>query len=176
MARAGLILDRDGTLTEERGYVTDLADLVLLPGTQDALAKARAAGVTLVVVTNQSAIGRGLLTEAALGDLHESLRGLGVAAVYHCPHLPDDGCDCRKPNPGMITRAVRELDLDPARSMLVGDHLTDCQAARAAGVPAVLVRTGHGGAHAAEAEAEGFPVVDDLPAAVDLFLAGRADG
>ena len=170
MARPGLIVDRDGTLIEERGYVTDAADIVLLPGVEAALERARDAGVTVAMVTNQSAIGRGLLTTADLEALHEEIRTLGLSAIYHCPHLPDAGCDCRKPEPGMVRRAVADLDLDPSRTVIVGDHLTDCLAGRAAGVGALLVRTGHGERHAAEAEALGFRVVPDVVAAVDLFL------
>jgi D-glycero-D-manno-heptose 1,7-bisphosphate phosphatase len=171
VARPGLIVDRDGTLIEERGYVTDAADIVLLPGVEVALERARSAGVVVAVVTNQSAIGRGLLTAARLEELHEAIHGLGVSAIYHCPHLPDDGCACRKPMPGMVRSAVADLDLDPRRTVVVGDHLTDCLAGRAAGVDSVLVRTGHGEHHAAEAEALGFRVVPDVVVAVDELLA-----
>ena len=171
MASPGLIVDRDGTLVEERGYVSDPADIVPLPGVAAALGRARAAGVVVAVVTNQSAVGRGIVSEPQLAVLHERLTPLGVDAVYHCPHLPDAGCDCRKPLPGLVLRAIDELELDRARTVLVGDHLTDCLAARAAGVDAMLVLTGHGAAHAAAAEEHGFVVVADLPAAVDRFLA-----
>ena len=174
MARPGLILDRDGTLIEERGYVTHADDIVLLPGVRDALVRASAAGVAVAVVTNQSAIGRGLLTADDLDALHGSIRDLGVAAIYHCPHLPDAGCGCRKPAPGMVERAVADLDLDPQRTLLVGDHLTDCLAGRAAGVDAVLVRTGHGDHHAEGAAADGFRVVPDVVAAIDEFLEALA--
>lgn len=170
MARPGLIVDRDGTLVEERGYITVADDLVALPGVADALARARRAGVVIAVVTNQSAVGRGLLSEDELATLHEWLGPLGVDAVYHCPHLPDGGCECRKPLPGLIHRAIEELDLDPARCAVVGDHLSDCLAGRAAGLPSMLVRTGHGAVHAPAATAQGFPVVADLAAAVRRFL------
>jgi D-glycero-D-manno-heptose 1,7-bisphosphate phosphatase len=170
VARSGLILDRDGTIVEERGYVTDPSDLVLIDGAAEAIGRALAAGHPVAVVTNQSAIGRGLLTEADLDALHEPLRALGISATYHCPHLPDAGCDCRKPKAGMVRRAIADLGLDAASSLLVGDHLTDCLAGRAAGVPAMLVRTGHGETHAADAAYDGFTVVDDVVAAIDAFL------
>lgn len=173
MARPGLIVDRDGTLIEERGYVTEAADIVVLPGVEDALARARKAGVAVAVVTNQSAIGRGLLSQRQLDQLHQELRALPLDAIYHCPHLPDDGCECRKPQPGMVRRAITELDLDPGRTLVVGDHLTDCLAARQAGVAAMLVRTGHGERHAHDAEALGFEVVADLVTAIDQFLEAR---
>jgi D-glycero-D-manno-heptose 1,7-bisphosphate phosphatase len=171
VASPGLIVDRDGTLVEERGYISDPADLVPLPGVATALARARDAGVVVAVVTNQSAVGRGLVTESQLAVLHQRLTWLGVEAVYYCPHLPDAGCDCRKPLPGLVRRAIDELQLDTARTVLVGDHLTDCMAARAAGVDAMLVLTGHGATHASVARDGGFVVVADLPTAVDRFLA-----
>ena len=168
----GLILDRDGTLTYERGYLSSANDLVPLPGVEVAMRRARVAGVRLAVVTNQSAVARGVVTEMALRRMHDRIRHLfRVDAIYHCPHLPDTGCRCRKPAPGMVQQALTDLDLDPRRSLVVGDHLTDCIAGRAASVEAMLVRTGHGYEHAAEAMAGAFRVVADLPEAVDIFLA-----
>ncbi len=176
MARPGLIVDRDGTLVEERGYISDPRDLVVLPGVAEALARARLAGAVVVVVTNQSAVARGLVTEEALLALHERLRPLGIDAFYHCPHMPDAGCECRKPKPALLVRAIADHDLDRGRTLAVGDHLTDCLAGRAAGVDAVLLSSGHGQEHATAARAEGFPVLDDLPAAVEVFLSRIAEG
>ena len=171
MATPGLILDRDGTVTEERGYVTSADGIVVLPGVVEALARARAAGWKLVLVTNQSAVGRGLVTAEVLDAMLESLRlQLGLDAVYYCPHLPGGGCRCRKPMPGMIEDAVADLDLDVRRTVLVGDNITDVDAALAAGIGAVLVRTGHGVAHVDAAAERGVPVVDDLSAAIDKVL------
>ena len=172
MARAGLIVDRDGTVIEDCGYVSSTDQMVLLPGVVDALAQARDAGVVVVLATNQAAIGRGVVTEATVTSLHEWL-GSQVAfdAVYVCPHHPDDGCACRKPMPGLLEQAIDDLDLDRARTVFVGDKVTDCEAGRAAGIDVVLVRTGHGAAEEAAAVAEGFAVVDDLPAAVRDLLA-----
>ncbi len=170
MARPGLILDRDGTIIEERGYIAALDDIVPLPGVEEALARARAAGIPIVVVTNQSAVARGIVTEEQLAVLHERVMSFGADAVYHCPHVAEDGCACRKPLPGLVQLAVRDFDLDPAHSLFVGDHFTDCLAGRAAGVEAVLVRTGHGREHEPEAIAAGVAVVDDLPTAIVQFL------
>lgn len=168
----GLIVDRDGTLTYERGYLSSPAEVVPLPGVEMALRKAKRAGVKIIVVTNQSAVARGIVTELGLHRIHDHLtRQLGLDAVYHCPHLPDAGCACRKPLPALVERAVADFRLDRRQSLLVGDHPSDCQAARAAGIDAALVRTGHGAEHVKEAEAEGFRVVADLPEAVDIFLA-----
>jgi len=176
VASPGLIVDRDGTLVEERGYISDPGDLVVLPGVADALARVKEAGAVVIVVTNQSAVGRGFVTEAELAALHERLRPLGIDAFYSCPHLPDEGCECRKPKPGLILRAVSECDVDRERALVVGDHLTDCLAGRAAGLPAVLLRSGHGQDHVAAADVHGFPIADDLPAAADLFLSRLGSG
>jgi D-glycero-D-manno-heptose 1,7-bisphosphate phosphatase len=172
MARPGLIVDRDGTVIEDCGYVSSTDQMVLLPGVVDALAQARKHGVVVVLATNQAAIGRGIVTEAAVTALHEWLgTQVELDAVYFCPHHPDDRCACRKPMPGLLEQAITDLDLDRARTVFVGDKVTDCEAGRAAGVDVTLVRTGHGAAEEAAAVAEGFHVVDDLPAAVRGFLA-----
>lgn len=170
----GLLLDRDGTLTVEGGYLGDPDDLEPVPGAPEAVAAARAAGWRIAVVTNQSAVARGLVSRARLDRMHARLavQYPAVEAIYDCPHHPDDGCDCRKPAPGMPAAAMADLGLDPDRTVMVGDHLTDCEAARAAGVTGILVRSGHGGDHAAAAAAAGFAVVDDLPAAINDLLRG----
>jgi D-glycero-D-manno-heptose 1,7-bisphosphate phosphatase len=140
-------LDRDGVINADNGYVSQVEHFELLPGVPSALRRLQQAGCLLIVVTNQSGIGRGLYTEsdylALTRHMHQSLEMEGVAldAVYHCPHLPDarvaayrQTCDCRKPAPGMILRAIAEFAIDPARSMLVGDKASDIAAGRAAGV------------------------------------------
>jgi D-glycero-D-manno-heptose 1,7-bisphosphate phosphatase len=151
-----VFLDRDGTLIEERGYLDRLDLLELFPWTVDAVRLLNRAGFAVVVVTNQSAIARGMIDEAFLGTVHDAIDArLAPHALidryYFCPHLHDATveryrvpCDCRKPAPGMIARACRDLDLDPARSVMVGDRWLDVACGRAAGVRAVLVRTGHG--------------------------------
>jgi len=123
-------------------------------------------------VTNQSAIGRGLVDERGLARIHHRLQLLlGIDAVYVCPHLPDAGCACRKPAPALVRQAVSENGLDPRRTVMIGDHLGDCIAARDAGIEGILVRSGHGSAQSEKARREGFRVVADLPEAVDIFLA-----
>ncbi len=153
-----MFLDRDGTLIEERGYVDRLDLLSLFPWTADALRLLRRAGFATIVVTNQAAIGRGVIDEAFLGEVHRTLDerlsagGAAIDRYYHCPHHPDavreqyrQVCRCRKPGPGLLEQACREMDIDPATSFMVGDRWIDVAAGRGAGVRPILVRTGHGG-------------------------------
>lgn len=155
MARPAAFLDRDGVVNRDVGYLHRWEDFEFLPGVLDAMRRLHDAGYALVIVTNQSGIARGYYTEADYQALTAQLRGALVAAgcpaagIYHCPHHPDGtvaayaiDCDCRKPQPGMLLQAVRELDLSPPDSLLVGDKLSDLQAAHGAGVKhAYLVRS-----------------------------------
>jgi D-glycero-D-manno-heptose 1,7-bisphosphate phosphatase len=157
MSRAAVFLDRDGTLIEERGYLDRLDMLTVFPWTADALRLLKRAGFATVVITNQAAIGRGIIDEPFLHQVHQELDARLAPALaapdayYHCPHHPEAAleqfrivCGCRKPAPGMIEQACREMDLDPRRSVMVGDRWLDVACGQAAGTRAVLVRTGHG--------------------------------
>jgi D-glycero-D-manno-heptose 1,7-bisphosphate phosphatase len=152
-----VFLDRDGTLIEERGYLDRMELLSVFPWTADALRLLKRAGYTLVVITNQSAIARGIIDEAFLDEVHRELSarlargGAVIDRYYHCPHLADApleqhrlACRCRKPGPGMIEQACREMDLDPSRSFTIGDRGLDVACGIAAGTRTVRVRTGHG--------------------------------
>lgn len=145
--RSTVFLDRDGTLNEDRGYVTAIEDFVLFPGVCEDIARLNHLDILVIVVTNQSAIGRGLMTERDLSRIHEHfserLRRVGahVDAWYVCPHHPDEGCHCRKPKPGMIQQAVKDFGLDVSRGFLVGDKHSDLAAAQSEGVTGVLVKT-----------------------------------
>lgn len=156
--KPAVFLDRDGTLIEERGYLDRLDLLQLFPWTIDAIRLLNRAGYAAVVVTNQSAIGRGIIEEAFLRQVHKAFDarlaegGARIDAYYFCPHHPDaaieryrEVCRCRKPGPGLIEQACRELQLDPRRSVMVGDRWLDVACGQAAGTRTVLVRTGHGG-------------------------------
>ena len=146
--RRAVFLDRDGVLTRERSYVKSPAEVELLPGTAEGLAALRRAGWVTVVVTNQSGVGRGLFSEAMLGEIHAALaRKLAAEdpdarwdALKYCPHHPTEAlppyrmdCACRKPKPGMLLEAARELGIDLASSWMVGDAERDVLAGKAAG-------------------------------------------
>lgn len=179
--RAAVFLDRDGVIIENRDdYVRGWDDVAILPGALGALAELAAGPAAVVIVTNQSVVGRGLIdqttAEAINNRLVAEIRAAGgrVDGVYLCPHTDADGCDCRKPAPGLIRRAAAELDLDLVRSVLIGDALSDILAARAAGVgAAVLVRTGRGGEQERLPEAAGLrplPVYDTVADAVAALI------
>ena len=164
-----IIFDRDGTLTyEDHRYHRDLTTVRPYPFVAGLLQQLAAAGAKLAVATNQSGIGRGLWSRAEVDALHDSLtRDWGVELAWHiCPHLPDDGCDCRKPEAGLIQQAVDGHGIDPADALMIGDALTDAQAARSAGVDFALVLTGRG--RAALPELGGQPVVLDTLAQLEM--------
>ena len=143
--RPTVILDRDGTLNRRpprARYVTSPDEFEWLPGSLDALRLLEEHGYRVVVVSNQAGIGRGAMTEADLEKVHKRMledSGGAIEAIYHCPHDWDEGCDCRKPAPGMLYRAQREFDLDLTRTAFVGDDERDGQAAAAAGCPFTMI-------------------------------------
>jgi len=169
------LLDRDGTLIEEREYAHRPEDYAVLPGAYEAVARLRGAGFGVVVITNQSGIGRGLFSAAdyrafearMLADF--AAHGAPLDGCYHCPHAPDAGCECRKPGVALGERAAREHRIELSASFAIGDKDSDVAFARALGCRAVLVRTGHGEAHAPRVPAD-TPVARDLADAVDRFV------
>ncbi|HUD70318.1 MAG TPA: HAD family hydrolase [Dongiaceae bacterium] len=157
MSRPAIFMDRDGTVCEEVGYVNHVSRSRLLPGSAEAVRLVNEAGYVAVLVTNQSGVARGLFDEALVRAVHEQLArsladaGARLDAFYFCPHHPREGhapyrvdCECRKPRPGMLTRAAREHDLDLAASWMIGDSLVDLEAGAAAGASTVHVLTGYG--------------------------------
>ena len=134
---AAVFLDRDGTLNCPAGsdrYITEVADLILLDGAAEAVDVLRRAGFTIVVVSNQRGVARGLMTAQRLAELDARLRELvEIDAAYYCPHGYADACECRKPAPGMLLRAAAEHGLDLERSWMVGDAATDIEAGERAG-------------------------------------------
>lgn len=140
MSRPALFLDRDGVLNIDHGYVCRIADFEPTEGVFEALRKAADRSYALIVVTNQSGIGRGYFTQEDYDALEQHMRQLFAAegviftAIYHCPHHPDADCECRKPKPGMFLKAAREHDIDMSQSAMIGDKASDAIAARAAGI------------------------------------------
>lgn len=157
MNRGGVFLDRDGTINQEVDYLSSPDQLRLIPGSADAIREANVLGLKVVIITNQSGIARGVLTEEQLSEIHRVLihtlqeHNARIDAVYYCPHHPDYGgqrykkeCDCRKPNTGMITQAVRDLDIDTKASFVIGDRMIDVQLGNTIGATSILVLTGYG--------------------------------
>jgi D-glycero-D-manno-heptose 1,7-bisphosphate phosphatase len=147
-----VFLDRDGVLTRERpDYVKTPEELEILPGVYGPLREIRKQGFRIVIVTNQSVVGRGYTTLEGMERIHVKFRlelerhGCYVDAIYFCPHLPDQGCDCRKPAPGMILKAAKELGIDLEKSWMIGDKEVDLEAAKRAGCHGIRVPTNSGG-------------------------------
>jgi D-glycero-D-manno-heptose 1,7-bisphosphate phosphatase len=174
-------MDRDGVINRDRSdYVKGWSEFEFLPGSLDALRLLTLNDYDIILVSNQSVINRKMVTEQELQDIHTKMHdavvdhGGRIKAIYYCPHVPEDGCSCRKPEPGLIHRAEADHGLDLSKAWMIGDSLKDIECARRAGVgKAILVRTGHG------KEAEGScrhgdikadHVAEDLMAAVKWLL------
>ena len=178
MNRRLVILDRDGVINEERNdWVRRVEQWHPLPGSLQAIARLHRAGLAVAVATNQSGVGRGLMSLSELEAVHQRMRrevreaGGRLAGVFFCPHAPPDRCDCRKPLPGLLARIEAELGLAVAGEYMVGDSLRDLQAAQAAGALPALVRTGFGRGTERQLSADsGVPVFDDLTAFADWLL------
>jgi D-glycero-D-manno-heptose 1,7-bisphosphate phosphatase len=147
-----VILDRDGVLNRERpsGWLSDPGQWEWEAGVVEALGIWSAQGIRISVVTNQSGIGRGAVSKAAVEGVHEWLRrelasfGVEVVDIFVCPHAPEEGCDCRKPKPGLVLQAVERSGVPAAQTLVIGDDLRDLDAGRAAGLSVALVCTGKG--------------------------------
>jgi D-glycero-D-manno-heptose 1,7-bisphosphate phosphatase len=150
---AGVLLDRDGTMIRDVGYLTGIAELEVLPGVAEAIQIFRKIGLKVAVITNQSAVGRGFLQEEDLRRIHRALEdrlaagGARIDAFYYCPHHPTEAlgsyrvaCECRKPNVGLAERAAADLKLDLGRSYVVGDQATDMELAARIGARGILIR------------------------------------
>ena len=172
MKHRHVILDRDGVLNSEAGgagYVREPSEFHWLPGALEGLAMLRQAGLYLSVATNQSGVGRGLMSLAQLEAVHEHMRtqaagqGAALDAVFVCPHAPHEQCGCRKPAPGLIQAAIAHAGIAASECLVIGDDQRDLEAASRAGVAAVLVRTGKGRRTEEEGRGRGVLAYDDLP-------------
>ncbi len=142
-------LDRDGTLIEEKNYLSDPDAVVVISGSAEAIGRLHSAGAKVVVISNQAGVGRGYFGEEVVHTIHHRIQeilqkdGSRIDAFYFCPHHPDDGCDCRKPRIGLFRRAAEDYKM-PLTGVMIGDNASDVQAGLAAGLTTILVRTGYG--------------------------------
>jgi D-glycero-D-manno-heptose 1,7-bisphosphate phosphatase len=179
------VLDRDGTIIEEAGYLDRADRAVIFPWSVDAIRLLNQAGFAVVIVTNQAGVARGYFDESFVRRFHDHLgtlfaKGGGrIDGWYYCPHHPDGSvhgyrvkCDCRKPSPGMLLQAERDLDLDLSRSFVIGDRWLDVKLGRTVGARSVLVRTGFGRTEEARpvAGVKADVIVDNLIEAVSWIL------
>lgn len=153
----GVFLDRDGTVTEEVGYLTDSKRLKLIPGSAEAIALLNKYGVPVILATNQAGVARGYFNESLVIECNEKLKkmletlGAKLDAIYYCPHHPESGsppyrkdCDCRKPKPGMLLKGAEKFGLNLAKSYVIGDKATDLEVAENVSAKPILVKTGYG--------------------------------
>ncbi|KAF0245446.1 MAG: D-glycero-D-manno-heptose 1 7-bisphosphate phosphatase [bacterium] len=187
MKNIAVFLDRDGTVSEEVGYVNHLSRYRLFPWTATAIKRLNEAGLKAILVTNQAGVARGYFTEDLIWKVHEKLTseltnfGAHLAGIYYCPHHPSAGkppyranCECRKPKPGLLYKAAQENEIDLTRSFMVGDKYTDIELAQRIGLKGVMVMTGYGiGEY--EYQREAWPqmpdkIATDLLEAVDWII------
>jgi D-glycero-D-manno-heptose 1,7-bisphosphate phosphatase len=176
-SRRYVLLDRDGTMIVERNYLSDPDQVELIPGAAEGLRSLSRLGLGLLIVTNQSGIGRGYFDEARLAAIHDRMCGMladqGVAldGIYVCPHTPENGCACRKPRTGLVTKAAALHGFEPGEAFVVGDKASDIALGRRIGACTLLVRTGYGAQYEVTAESPRPDYVVD-----DLFEAARIIG
>ena len=148
--RPAVFLDRDGTIAEEVGYLNHVNRFRMYPFAAQAIRRLNDEKLPVIVITNQSGVGRGYFPESLISAVHELMttqlakEGAHVDALYYCPHREDEACTCRKPKPGMLESAAREHGLDLRRSFVVGDRYSEIEMAHRVGARAILMRTGYG--------------------------------
>jgi D-glycero-D-manno-heptose 1,7-bisphosphate phosphatase len=173
--RRFIVLDRDGTIIEEREYLSQPEQVKLIPGAGAALRELQQMGLGLVVITNQSGVGRGIFDQHQLDRVHQHLKqlldreGVCLDGLYVCPHEPDDNCACRKPKLGLIEKAAKDLGFKVQNSIVIGDKAGDIEMGHRVGALTFLVRTGYGAQVAAELIVAPNYVVDSLPATVQII-------
>ena len=180
-----IILDRDGVINQDSdAYIKSPDEWIPLPGSLEAIAKLNRAGYTVAVATNQSGLARGYFDLKTLSAMHRKMEALlselggQVDAVFYCPHGPKDGCDCRKPSPGMLHEIGERFQANLKKAFFIGDTISDMKAATAAGVKPVLVRTGKGEKTEPLLNENNFshvPVYNDLLSAVEDILSSATN-
>jgi len=171
-----VILDRDGTVVVDRQYLSDPAGLEFLPGASEGLQQLYECGYRLVVITNQSGVGRGLFSLLRLQEIHDRFRemvgavGVRLEEIYFCPHLPEDDCACRKPRLGLLMRAASELHFNPADAFVIGDKVSDVEFGRRAGATTILIASESSNTHG---EAAPDFIASDLAVAARTIVRRR---
>jgi len=172
-AKPAIFIDRDGTLIEEVDHLSTLDDLRIFPFTAEALELLRSSGFLIIIVTNQSGIGRGYFSEDSMHSIHSRINfelGTKIDGFYYCPHLPDAGCSCRKPNLGMIEAACQDFNIDLGRSWIVGDKRLDIETGFNAGIGTAMVLTGYGSTDVDSLAKKPAVVADNLLIAARMIL------
>jgi D-glycero-D-manno-heptose 1,7-bisphosphate phosphatase len=170
-----VVLDRDGTIIVEHHYLSDPSQVELISGVADGLRELSRLGLGLVVITNQSGVGRGFYNEVDVDLVHERMRqlleteGIHLDRIYFCPHTPEDDCPCRKPQIGLLEKAERDLGFDPQTSFVIGDKPCDIELGRQIGATTFLVRTGYGAQVAQERIITPDYIVDDIQEAAGIM-------
>jgi D-glycero-D-manno-heptose 1,7-bisphosphate phosphatase len=178
-----IILDRDGVINQDSdAYIKSPEEWIPIPGSLEAIARLNHAGYTVVVATNQSGVGRGYYNLETLDAIHEKMNRLlaevdgRIEGIFFCPHGPDDGCDCRKPEPGLFHQIREQFETDLQNVPAIGDSLRDLQAAQTVGARPILVLTGKGQKTLGQLDRDqAVPVYDDLAQAVDALLKENAE-
>lgn len=185
--RPAVFLDRDGTINEQMGYINHITRFQLIPGVGEAIARLNQHNIPVVVTTNQSGLARGYFPESLLDEVHDKMhtllhqKGAKVDGIYSCPHYPEakeekfrQNCNCRKPKPGLLEQAAREMGLDLKKSFMVGDRWSDIRCGAGVGAQTILVLTGYGRGDAQyigpQQELQPDFTAEDLPLAVEWIL------
>ena len=170
-----VLLDRDGTVIVFKDYLSDTDEVVLLPGAADGMRRLRDMGLGLILITNQSAIGRGFINKARLAQIHHRLcallkaEGVTLDAIYYCPHTPDDHCQCRKPAVGMVDQARSQFQFDPAQCFMIGDFDSDIELGRAIGAVTFRIQSPGNPVITLPQQVKADHTVDDLNEAADII-------
>lgn len=170
-----ILLDRDGTIIVEKNYIINPEEIELLPESANGLRRMREMGFGLIIITNQSAVGRGMLDKRRLDQIHERMcnllekEGITIERVYYCPHQPGEACRCRKPGTALAELATQELGLNPRRSFVVGDKECDIVMGQRLGATTFLVLTGYGGITRAATSIRPDYIVSDLFQAAEII-------
>lgn len=178
-SRPAVFLDRDGTINEDTGFIDSPERLIIIDGAASAIKKLNSKGFHVVVITNQSGVGRGYFSKESADAVNKRLEEIlkkqeaHLDGIYYCPHHPDDGCECRKPRTGLIKKASADLSIDFNKSYVVGDKVCDVELAQNIGCKGILVLTGEGMKHREMLVNKPSYIADDLKDAVEWIIRDR---